>query len=103
MTRLRSGPWPARATYRQRRSITGHTVPPSGTGRSPNADLSHNEHDLAGWGEAPLAVVPGSDRVTGTASNTGPRAKMATGPNIPLLGHHHRTLRSGESEASPIL
>ena len=29
-------------------------MPPSGTGRSPNAHLSHNEHGLAGWGEAPL-------------------------------------------------
>jgi hypothetical protein len=38
------------------RSITGHTVSPSGTGRSPNAHLSHNEHDLAGWREAPLDV-----------------------------------------------
>src|SRR5260221_14287581 len=57
MTRLRSGHGPHRATYRQRRSITGHTVPPSGTGRSPITHLSHNEHDLAGWGEAPLALL----------------------------------------------
>ncbi len=27
---------------------------PSGTGRSPIAHLSHSEHDLVGWGEAPL-------------------------------------------------
>jgi len=57
MTRLRSGHGPHRATYRQRRSITGHTVPPSGTGRSPITHLSHNEHDLAGWGEAPLDLM----------------------------------------------
>ena len=29
-------------------------MPPSGTGRSPNAYLSRNEHDLAGWGATPL-------------------------------------------------
>src|SRR6266702_4754995 len=76
MTRLRPGHGPQRATYRQRRSITGHTVPPSGTGRSP-AHLSHNEHDSAGWGEAPLVCPPGAcGGPTSSMSSPMPRPRL---------------------------
>src|SRR6266536_2001169 len=56
MTRLRSGHGPRRPPTADGRSITGHTVSPSGTGRSPITHLSHSEHDLVGWGEAPLGL-----------------------------------------------
>ena len=54
MTRLRSGHGLRRPPAANERPITGHTVPPSGTGRSPNAQHQPPPTRLGGLGRSPV-------------------------------------------------
>src|SRR5712691_10385634 len=74
----------ARPNHRHRRSITGHSVSPPCTGRSPFAHLSPRTW-LAGLGRSPAGTYradPAPDRTRPAAHLTGHRAWVADGPTL---------------------